>query len=154
MRTHPSSRRRPFVAQGRQQGAVLYVALIMLVLLALLGVIGMQVAGMQERMAAGYRATNMALQNAEGAARSAENAVENIANRKDAGANPAEASSDINQQCDDGFDPSAWVAKTKLGSKPAAAAGATASAAPAAAARPAAKPKPKPAAAPAEDPNW
>jgi type IV pilus assembly protein PilX len=118
MRTHPSSRRRPFVAQARQQGAVLYVALIMLVLLALLGVIGMQVAGMQERMAAGYRATNMALQNAEGAAR-AENAVENIANRKDAGANPAVASSDINQQCDDGFDPSAWVAKTKLGSKPA-----------------------------------
>ena len=36
MRTHPSSRRRPFVAQARQQGAVLYVALIMLVLLALL----------------------------------------------------------------------------------------------------------------------
>lgn len=119
MRTHPSSRRRPFVAQARQQGAVLYVALIMLVLLALLGVIGMQVAGMQERMAAGYRATNMAFQNAEGAARSAENAVENIANRKDAGANPTVASADISQQCDDGFDPSAWVAKTKLGSKPA-----------------------------------
>ena len=71
MRSYPSSRRRPFVAPARQQGAVLYVALIMLVLLALLGVIGMQVAGMQERMAAGYRATSMAFQNADLPARRA-----------------------------------------------------------------------------------
>ena len=40
---------------SRQHGAVLYVALIMLILLALIGVVGMQVAGMQERMSSDYR---------------------------------------------------------------------------------------------------
>ncbi len=111
--------RRSFSGPARQRGAVLYISLILLILLALLGVIGMQVAGMQERMASGYRAGSLAFQSAEGAARSVENAVENIANRKDAGDNPAVSASDISQQCDDGFDPSGWVAKTKLGSKPA-----------------------------------
>lgn len=42
-----------------QRGAVLYVALIMLILLALLGIAGMQVAGMQEKMASNYRAVNV-----------------------------------------------------------------------------------------------
>lgn len=57
---------------NRQSGAVLYVALIMLILLALIGIVAMQVAGQQERMAANYQATSLAFQNAEGAVRSQE----------------------------------------------------------------------------------
>ena len=38
--------------QSRQSGAALYVALIMLILLALIGIVAMQVAGLQERMSA------------------------------------------------------------------------------------------------------
>lgn len=60
---------------GKQRGAALYVALIMLVLLALIGVIGLQVAGMQERMSADYRITNMAFQRTEGLARETESEV-------------------------------------------------------------------------------
>ncbi len=58
-----------------QRGAALYVALIMLLLLALIGVIGMQVASMQERMSSDYRITNLAFQRAEGMARVTEQAV-------------------------------------------------------------------------------
>lgn len=57
---------------NKQSGAVLYVALIMLILLALIGIVAMQVAGQQERMAANYQATNIAFQNAEGAVRAQE----------------------------------------------------------------------------------
>lgn len=59
-----------------QRGAVLYVALIMLILLALIGIAGMQVTGMQERMAANYLRTNMAFQNAEADAREVESTIE------------------------------------------------------------------------------
>ncbi len=48
-----------------QRGVVLYVALILLILLTLLGIAGMQVSSMQERMSAGWRAGNIAFQNAE-----------------------------------------------------------------------------------------
>ncbi|MBP6626593.1 MAG: protein PilX [Arenimonas sp.] len=48
-----------------QRGVVLYVALILLILLTLLGIAGMQVSSMQERMSAGWRAGNLAFQNAE-----------------------------------------------------------------------------------------
>lgn len=64
-----------------QRGAVLYVALIMLILLALLGIAGMQVAGMQEKMASNYRAVNVSFQNTEGAVRSAEATTAAIFNR-------------------------------------------------------------------------
>ncbi len=63
-------------ARGRQRGAVLYVALIMLLLLALLGLSGMQVASMQEHMASNYRQSDLAFQNAEGQVRSKEAALE------------------------------------------------------------------------------
>ena len=63
-------RTRPFAAPRAQRGAVLYVALIMLILLALLGITAMQVTGLQERMTGSYRSTNMAFQNAEGDSRS------------------------------------------------------------------------------------
>lgn len=59
-----------------QRGAVLYIALIMLVLLAMIGIIGMQVTGMQERMSSNYRATNLAFQNAEESARDVENTIQ------------------------------------------------------------------------------
>lgn len=58
-----------------QRGAALYVALIMLILLALIGLAGMQVAGLQEHMAANYMRVNRAFQNAEGAARGIELAI-------------------------------------------------------------------------------
>ena len=61
---------------ARQRGAVLYVALIMLVLLALIGVVALQVAGMQERMAASYRAVNLAFQFTEERARATECGLE------------------------------------------------------------------------------
>jgi type IV pilus assembly protein PilX len=60
---------------ARQRGAALYIALIMLVLLALIGVIGMQVAGMQERMSSDYRLTNIAFQRAEDLARAKEQEI-------------------------------------------------------------------------------
>lgn len=62
-------------AAYRQRGAALYVALIMLILLALIGLAGMQVSGLQERMAANYMRVNRAFQNAEGAARGIELAI-------------------------------------------------------------------------------
>lgn len=74
MRMRPSFR--PPQARQQQRGAVLYVALIMLILLALLGIAGMQVTGMQERMAANYLRTNQAFQNAETSARQTEKNIE------------------------------------------------------------------------------
>jgi type IV pilus assembly protein PilX len=44
---------------------VLYVALIMLILLALIGIVGTQVSTLQERMASNYRQANLAFQAAE-----------------------------------------------------------------------------------------
>lgn len=58
---------------GRSEsGAVLYIALIMLILLALIGIAGMRVATMQERMSANYLAANMAFQEAESRVRERE----------------------------------------------------------------------------------
>lgn len=75
---HTSSKR-------HQSGAVLYIALIMLILLALIGIVAMQVAGLQERMSANYQAGNMAFQNAESVARSKERELETDV---EAGRNP------------------------------------------------------------------
>jgi type IV pilus assembly protein PilX len=88
---------------------VLYVALIMLLLLALIGVAGMQVAGMQEKMASNYRAANRSFQNTEGAVRNVEDAVEAITDREAPPSNSlvADATS-ITQNCEDGFDPVKW----------------------------------------------
>ncbi|WP_096377236.1 pilus assembly PilX family protein [Lysobacter enzymogenes] len=58
-----------FRSRGRQRGAVLYVALTMLILLALLGLVGMKVSGLQERMSANYSSANAAFQGAERVAR-------------------------------------------------------------------------------------
>ncbi len=102
--------------QRRQQGAVLYIALIMLVLLAMLGIIGMQVASMQERMSSNYLAVNLAFQNAEGEARNAECVLEDIVNRTTTpGCNPALVGA-VSQICDDGYDAGAWAADLGLAS--------------------------------------
>lgn len=100
--------RRPFPAARQQRGAVLYVALIMLLLLALIGVAGMQVAGMQEKMSSNYRAASRSFQNTEGAVRNAEDAVEAITNRKTPRDNSLVNAASVTQDCEDGFDPVAW----------------------------------------------
>lgn len=97
-----------------QRGAVLYVALIMLILLALIGVVGMQVASMQERMSANYRAVNVAFQNAEGRARNTECVLEDIVNRTATAGCDAIAAGDVDQICDDGFDAGDWAAGQSL----------------------------------------
>lgn len=55
---------------------MLYVALIMLILLALIGIVGMQVTGLQEKMSANYRSVNLAFQNAETRSRTTEDAIQ------------------------------------------------------------------------------
>jgi len=92
-------------SRQRQRGAVLYIALIMLILLALLGIVGMQVTGMQERMSANYRAVNIAFQLAEDSAREAECYVESQVNRTAATCTAVP----IKQICDDGFDATQWA---------------------------------------------
>lgn len=62
-------------SRQQQSGAVLYVALMMLILLALIGIVALQVASLQERMSASYTATNQAFQAAESRARGRENSI-------------------------------------------------------------------------------
>lgn len=85
-----------------QRGAVLYVALIMLILLALLGIAGMQVTGMQERMAANYLRTNQAFQNAESDAREVEAGIE----KKLSDGEVYAASQEV---CSPTYDPLTWA---------------------------------------------
>lgn len=68
--------RRKLNSANKQRGAVLYVAMIMLILLALIGIIGMQVAGLQEKMSSNYRSVNLAFQNAETSARGVETDIQ------------------------------------------------------------------------------
>ncbi|WP_434027684.1 pilus assembly PilX family protein [[Pseudomonas] boreopolis] len=91
----------------RQSGAVLYVALIILILLALLGVVGMQVTGLQEKMASNYRAANLAFQNAEAQARNVECGVEDLVNRTSTVGCPAVSNVKV---CDEPFDAVGWAA--------------------------------------------
>lgn len=99
------SRSRP-APPSRQGGAVLYMALIILILLALIGVVGMQVAGLQERMSANYRSANLAFQNAEAQARLQECALEDLVNRTSTTGCPTITP---DQFCDNGFDPVGWA---------------------------------------------
>lgn len=93
---------------GRAQtGAALYVALVMLILMALIGVVGMQVAGLQEKMAANYLNTNLAFQASEAGVRELECFVEGTVNRT---GTCASASVTIARNCSDGFDPTSWAA--------------------------------------------
>ena len=101
-----------------QRGVALYIALIMLILLALIGIVGMQVAGMQERMASSYRAVNRSFQAAEGEVRMAECSIEAIANRTAPGDCLNVTAADIDHVCDVGFDPAAWGEAQTLASVP------------------------------------
>ena len=116
---NPPARHRSYVFSRTQRGAVLYVALIMLILMALLGIAGMQVAGMQEKMASNYRAANRAFQNAEGVVRAAERSAEAIANGESVDAASLLQDGDISPICDDGYDPALW-AEDQLGNATAA----------------------------------
>lgn len=92
-------------SRKQQSGAVLYVTLIMLILMALLGIVGMQVVGLQEKMAANFRAANMAFQNAEQNARKIECAIEDQVNKTSSGCGTPGAV----QICDIPFDAGAWA---------------------------------------------
>lgn len=107
IRTHPPS---ITVNKHRQSGAVLYVALVFLIVLALLGLVGMQVSGLQERMARNYRSTDLAFQAAEHSSREAECAIEASVNRTATSC----AAVNILQRCDDGFDPARWARERSL----------------------------------------
>lgn len=91
-----------------QRGAALYVALMILILLALLGIAGMQVASLQERMASNYLGINQAFQTAEADLRLRECFIEGVVNR-DGGC--AAGVTAIQQICDDGFDATNWAAQ-------------------------------------------
>ena len=103
----------------RQSGAALYVALIMLILLALLGIAGMQVAGMQERMSSNYRAFNAAFQNTETVVRNAERSIESVANRTALPAGSLVNEGSISSLCTNAFDPVAWGGAQTLAAVPA-----------------------------------
>jgi len=97
---------KPMPSRRHQSGAVLYVALIVLILLALLGIAGMQVTGLQEKMSANYRNTNLAFQNAEADVRRRECFIEGVVNRN---GTCSGASAPIAEICDNGFDATTWA---------------------------------------------
>ena len=113
--------RHNYSLRSRQQGAVLYVAMIMLILLALIGIVGIQVAGLQERMAGNYRTVNLAFQNAEALARSTECGLERLNEVPDVAAGDCAIvnRADIATRCDDGFDASVWADARVLANAPA-----------------------------------
>jgi len=103
---------------ARQRGAVLYVSLIMLILLAMIGIIGLQVTGMQERMAANYRAINLAFQNTAALVRDSECGLERMNDIDRAGCTVVNRA-DVDTQCDKLFDVGDWVAGRNLVNAPA-----------------------------------
>lgn len=105
-------------SRRHQQGAVLYVALIMLILLALLGIAGMQVAGMQEKMASNYRAVNRSFQNTEGVVRTAEATATAVFNRTAPPAGALFTESAITLDCN-AFDAVEWAEQRSTGAAPA-----------------------------------
>lgn len=109
---------RAYPGARHQRGAVLYVALIMLILLALLGIAGMQVAGMQEKMASNYRAVSVSFQNTEGVVRSAEATAKAVFNRTALPAGSLYTESAISLDCD-GFDSVKWARERSVTAAPA-----------------------------------
>lgn len=90
-------------SKHRQSGAVLYIALIMLILMALIGIVGLQVTGLQERMASNYRAANLAFQRTEDRARQVERSIQ-------VALNTVAGTFDANQEtCSPTFDPLTWA---------------------------------------------
>lgn len=90
-------------SRSSQRGAVLYVALIMLILMALIGVVGMQVTNLQERMSANYRGANLAFQLAELDARRIESEIGESLTKSP---NVYAANQEV---CSPTFDPESWA---------------------------------------------
>lgn len=65
---------------GKEQGAVLFLTMTILLILTVLGISSIQTTSMQERMARNYRDVNVAFQGAEAAVIEAEEYIETIAN--------------------------------------------------------------------------
>jgi len=87
----------------KQRGAVLYIALIILILLTLIGIVGMRVTGLQERMSANYMRVNQAFQAAEMDARQVEAGI-------DAAVNSSVGTYAADQEvCAPVFDPLTWA---------------------------------------------
>ena len=91
----------------QQRGAVLYIALIMLLLLSLLGIAAMQVATLQERMSANYESSSMAFQRAEAEARTRETALKTAVRSGEVPATTLPA-----RDCTTAFDPAGWSGTT------------------------------------------
>jgi type IV pilus assembly protein PilX len=104
---HPRS----FASPASQRGAALYVAMIMLILLAMIGIVGMQVTGLQEKMSANYRNVNLAFQNAESGVRLRECYAEDVVNKTN---NCAAGAITIQEICGDGFDATNWASQLSL----------------------------------------
>lgn len=94
----------PRTLRRRQSGAALYIALVMLILMALIGIVAMQVAGLQERMSANYQAGSLAFQNAEEDARAQE-----VALKSAVAAGNAIATSLPPRDCTTSFDAEAYT---------------------------------------------
>jgi type IV pilus assembly protein PilX len=63
---------------ARQRGSVLFVALMLLIVIALLGIASMQTTTIQERMAGNYRNLNRAFQNSERTVRTVERNISTL----------------------------------------------------------------------------
>ena len=74
---------RPCPSVPAQQGAILVISLILLLVMTLLGLAAMQVTRMQERMAGNQRDVNIAFQGAEAGLRDAENRLRLMVARPD-----------------------------------------------------------------------
>ncbi|WP_411834302.1 PilX N-terminal domain-containing pilus assembly protein [Pseudoxanthomonas mexicana] len=85
---------------------MLYIALIVLILLALIGIAGMQVTSLQEKMSANYRNANLAFQAAEAEVRLRECFLEGMVNRN---GNCAAGAATIEEICNNGFDATTWA---------------------------------------------
>lgn len=68
------------LAARQQRGAALFIGLMVLILLALLGLSGMQASVLQERMAGNFRTLNLAFQRAEEELRDVEADIQQITN--------------------------------------------------------------------------
>lgn len=87
----------PPISPRHQRGAALYIALILLIVLSLLGIAGVRVASMQERMSAAWRATNVAFQASEARIREREIALS------------AAPNSNVDDSSCQDFDPGSWA---------------------------------------------